>query len=107
MRSRSGGARLPPFDRIVATDSDAHMPPESIIVFVNAQRVDVPPRATALDAVRALSPDIAEQIVTGSRQLADARGLPIGADTPVYGGAIFRVIGGKRGVAASSGDGET
>lgn len=80
------------------------MPPESIIVFINAQRVDVPAGATALDAVRQWNAETAEQIASGSRQLSDARGLPIASDTPVYGGAIFRVIGGRRGVSSPIGD---
>ena len=83
------------------------MPPESIIVFVNAQRVDVPPGSTALDAVRRWNVDSADQIASGVRQLSDARGLPISAASPVYGGAIYRVIGGRRGVTEPPGGDET
>lgn len=75
------------------------MLPDTIIVFVNAERVDVPRGSTALDAVRAWNPESAEQIASGKRQLADARGLPIGADSLAYSGAIYRVIGGRRGLA--------
>lgn len=82
------------------------MTPESIVVFVNAQRVDVPPGSTALDAVRVWNADSAAQVASGARQLADARGLPIGADSPVYGGAIYRVIGGRRGTSDASDVGE-
>lgn len=74
--------------------------PDHVIVFVNAQRVEVAPGSTALDAVRAWNGDTAEQVIRGERQLSDARGLPIAADTPVYGGAIFRVVGGRRGIDA-------
>jgi hypothetical protein len=74
--------------------------PDSIIVFINAERVEVPAGSTALDAVRLWNPATAEQIVSGARQLSDARGLPIGGDSAVYGGAIYRVIGGRRGITA-------
>lgn len=74
--------------------------PDHVIVFVNAQRVEVSPGSTALDAVRAWNDDTAERVTRGERQLSDARGLPIAADSPVYGGAIYRVIGGRRGVEA-------
>ncbi len=74
------------------------MPPERVVVFINAQRVEVPPGATALDAVRVWSAEFAEQVAGGARTLSDARGLPIGAESPVYGGAIYRVTGGRRGV---------
>jgi hypothetical protein len=83
------------------------MPPDSIIVFINAQRVDVPAGSTALDAVRRWNAESAAQIASGTRQLSDARGLPIDADTLVYGGAIFRVTGGRRGVAAAPGGDES
>jgi hypothetical protein len=82
------------------------MSPESIIVFINAQRVDVPAGTTALDAVRKWNAESAVQITSGSRQLSDARGLPIDAESPVYGGAIYRVIGGRRRPSDASGGDE-
>jgi hypothetical protein len=77
------------------------MPPDTIVVFIDAERVEVPPGSTALDAVRRWNPDTAEQVASGARQLSDARGLPLGADSAVYGGAIYRVIGGRRGTAGA------
>lgn len=74
---------------------------DPIIVFVNAQRVEVPPGTTALDAVRRWDAGTAEQIAAGQRQLSDARGLPISTESTVYGGAIYRVIGGRRGTDAA------
>lgn len=81
------------------------MPPDTVVVFINAQRVEVAPGATALDAVRVWSAESAEQVAGGARTLSDARGLPIGAETPAYSGAIYRVTGGRRGVgdAATTG----
>jgi hypothetical protein len=79
---------------------------DPIVIFVNAQRVEVPPGTTALDAVRRWDPATAAQIDAGDRQLSDARGLPISGDSTVYGGAIYRVIGGRRGPDTPPGDAE-
>jgi hypothetical protein len=76
------------------------MTAEPIIVFVNATRVEVPPGVTALEAVRRWDAGIAAQITAGDRTLSDARGLPLPAESLVYGGAIYRVIGGRRGAGA-------
>ncbi|MCA2985457.1 hypothetical protein [Gemmatimonas sp.] len=61
-------------------------------VFVNERGVSVPAGTVALDAVRALFPDDADGLASGRLRLTDSRGLPIAADTPVVGGAIFRVV---------------
>lgn len=61
-------------------------------VFVNERGVSVPVGATALDAVRQLFPDDADGVSAGRLRLTDSRGLPVTADTPVTGGAIFRVV---------------
>lgn len=63
-----------------------------IRVFVNERGVTVPSGSVALDAVRALFPEDAEGITAGRLRLTDSRGLPVAADTPVHGGAIFRVV---------------
>lgn len=67
--------------------SNAH-----VRVFVNERGVSVPAGATALEAVRLLFPDDADGVAAGQRRLTDSRGLPVPADTPVVGGAIFRVV---------------
>jgi hypothetical protein len=61
-------------------------------VFVNERGVTVPSGSSALDAVRVLFPDDAEGIESGRLRLTDSRGLPTPAETPVNGGAIFRVV---------------
>ncbi|MDQ3950171.1 MAG: hypothetical protein M3282_07480 [Gemmatimonadota bacterium] len=61
-------------------------------VFVNGVGLDVPPGATALDAVRGWSADAADAVVRGASIITDSRGLPAPADAPVQAGAIFRVI---------------
>ncbi len=66
--------------------------PTDVRVYVNERGVSLPPGTTALDAVRALSPEQAAQIAVGHSRLADSRGLPIAADTPLTTGAIFRVV---------------
>lgn len=64
-------------------------------VYVNGRGVDVDATATAIDAVRAFDPATAEQVVLGTRALADSRGIAALATAPVYGGAIFRVVSGR------------
>ena len=61
-------------------------------VYVNERGVSVPTGAVALDAVRALFPEQADAIDAGRSRVTDSRGLPIAADTPLHGGAIFRVL---------------
>ena len=65
-------------------------------VYVNSTGLDVPAGATALDAVRAWNPTAADEVALGDRVIADSRGLPASPDTPVHGGAIFRVLPARR-----------
>ena len=67
----------------------------TVRVYVNARGVDVPPDATALDAVRAHDPAAADAVAAGARAIVDSRGLPAPPDARVHGGAIFRVVGGR------------
>jgi hypothetical protein len=61
-------------------------------VYVNSTGLDVPPGATALDAVRAWNATAADEVAIGERVIADSRGLPTPPDSPAHGGAIFRVL---------------
>jgi len=65
-------------------------------VYVNAVPLDVPDGSTALDAVRAWDAAAADAVARGEKVLADSRGLPASPDTPLYGGAIFRVLPARR-----------
>lgn len=67
-------------------------PPRPVRVYVNALPIDVPAGATALAAVRALNAVLADAVAAGEQAIADSRGLPIASETPVHGGAIFRLI---------------
>ena len=66
--------------------------PTDVRVYVNERGVSVPIGSVALDAVRALFPQDADAITAGTLRLTDSRGLPIAADIPLSGGAIFRVV---------------
>lgn len=66
--------------------------PESVRVYVNERGVSVPFGSVALDAVRALFPEQADGVASGALHLTDSRGLPVSHDTPLAGGAIFRVV---------------
>jgi hypothetical protein len=65
-------------------------------VYVNATGLDVPPGATALDAVRAWNPAAADEVALGQRVIADSRGLETSPDSPAHGGAIYRVLPARR-----------
>lgn len=60
-------------------------------VYVNAAGVTVPAGATALDAVRAHDPSLADAVEAGSRVITDSRGLPIERSEKAYAGAIYRL----------------
>jgi hypothetical protein len=70
---------------------------ESIRVYVNGEPVDVAPGTTAIDAIGEWDPAATAQIHAGTRMIVDNRGLPAQPDSPVYGGAIFRVVSGRQG----------
>ena len=65
-------------------------------VYVNAAPLDLPEGSTALDAVRAWNAAAADAVAVGEKVLADSRGLPAAPDTPLHGGAIFRVLPARR-----------
>lgn len=65
---------------------------QSLRVFVNAEGVDVPAGASALDCVRAWRGDEADAVASGKRVITDSRGLPIGAETPARAGSIYRTV---------------
>ena len=77
--------------------------PDTLRVFVNERGLDVPPGATALDAVRARDTHEGERVAAGERQITDRRGLPVAADAPAYGGAIYRTVAARRVPAAEGG----
>lgn len=66
--------------------------PETLRVFIDARGVDVPPGATAIDAVRAYDPAIADAVRGGQKILTDSRGLPVDPSVALESGAIFRLI---------------
>ncbi|MBW7934803.1 MAG: hypothetical protein H3C62_14580 [Gemmatimonadaceae bacterium] len=79
------------------------MTDQTLTVFVNAHAVQVPPGATALDAVRTFDAAEGEAVAAGRRGVTDSRGLPVAADTAVHGGAIYRLVSAR---AARSEDAE-
>jgi hypothetical protein len=68
----------------------------SIRVYVGSAAVVVERGSTALDAVSALDPGKAARIASGESMITDSRGLPVDADSPVFEGAIFRVVNARR-----------
>ncbi|HEX6313376.1 MAG TPA: hypothetical protein VFZ73_00895 [Gemmatimonadaceae bacterium] len=74
---------------------------DSIRAYVNGKGVDVPAGASALDAVRAFDPAMAEQVAAGDRALTDSRGLPLESSAVLNGGSIIRIVSGRRRGAAA------
>ena len=68
----------------------------SVRVYVNGDPVDVAPAATALDAITDWDAASAAEVRAGSRVVVDNRGLPVPADSPVYWGAIFRIVSARQ-----------
>lgn len=64
-------------------------------VYVNGRGVDVPAGATTLGALHIAAPEAAHAVLTGTRAVTDSRGLPADLGAPVYGGAIFRLVGAR------------
>ncbi len=65
---------------------------ETVRVFIDDRAVSVPPGATVLAAVSRLDPSLAERIQVGSAYLTDGRGIRLEASSPVFAGAIIRVV---------------
>lgn len=66
--------------------------PDSLRVYVNERGVSVPHGSVAVDAVRALFPDLATEVAAGRQRLTDSRGLPVEATQALVGGSIYRVV---------------
>lgn len=78
---------------------------EPLRVFVNGSGVSVPMGSTVIDAVAAADPAAAEAVRAGTRLVADSRGIPVAADTPLSGGYVMRLVSARqRTGAADAGD---
>ena len=65
---------------------------ETIRVFVNTGRVDLPAGANVVDAVRAADPSLVDKISSGAAYVTDGRGIEIDPSTLLESGAILRVV---------------
>lgn len=66
--------------------------PDSLRVYVNERGVSVPFGSVAVEAVRALFPELAAEVDAGRQRLTDSRGLPVDAQQALVGGSIYRVV---------------
>lgn len=73
----------------------------TVRVYFNGRGVDAPADGSTLDALRIWDEIVAGEVASGTRALADSRGLPADPAAAVYGGAIFRVVSGRAREAAS------
>ena len=65
---------------------------ETVRVFVNGCGLDAPAGGVAIDAVSVHSPSDAAAVADGSLVITDSRGLPVSADSPLFNGALFRLV---------------
>jgi hypothetical protein len=65
---------------------------ETVRVFVNGRGLDAPAGGTAIDAVAIHSADDAAAVAEGRMIVTDSRGLPVPGDTPLFNGALFRLV---------------
>jgi hypothetical protein len=64
----------------------------TVRVFVNGKGYDAAPGGTALDAVALHAAADVASVRAGALLVTDSRGLPIAADTPLFNGAVLRLI---------------
>ncbi|HEV8600328.1 MAG TPA: hypothetical protein VGQ69_13280 [Gemmatimonadales bacterium] len=65
---------------------------EPIRVFIDDHPVSVSPGTTSLAAVARFNPSLVERIQSGSAYLTDGRGIRMDPLSPVFAGAILRVV---------------
>ncbi|MCE9602663.1 MAG: (2Fe-2S)-binding protein [Gemmatimonadetes bacterium] len=69
---------------------------EPLRVFVNGTGVSVPAGSTVIDAVAAADSAAAAEVRGGTRVVADSRGIPVAADTPLSGGYVMRLVSARQ-----------
>lgn len=69
---------------------------ELLRVFLNGTGVSVPAGSTVIDAVAAADPAAAADVRAGTRLVADSRGIPVAADTPLSGGYVMRLVSARQ-----------
>ena len=75
---------------------------DTMPVFVNERRVEVPRGATAAAAVAGFDPALGARVETLS--ITDARGLPLAPDAVLTTGAILRVAASARRAGGADAD---
>ena len=65
---------------------------ETLRVFVNGRGFDAARGDTALDAVALHAAGDAERVRAGELLVTDSRGLPVPADSPMFNGAVLRLV---------------
>ena len=65
---------------------------DTVRVFVNGKGFDAAAGGTALDAVALHAAADARRVRAGELLVPDSRGLPVSADTPMFNGAVLRLV---------------
>jgi hypothetical protein len=64
---------------------------DTIPIFINERPVRAPRGATLGQVLAEHDPELLAELLGGTAQATDARGLPVDPDLPVHAGAIRRV----------------
>ena len=75
---------------------------ESVTVFINERAFRVRPGLPAAEALAQFDPGLREELRSGAAYLTDGRGIRIGGEVPLSGGAIIRVVRSTRGPRAEA-----
>jgi hypothetical protein len=77
---------------------------DTIPVFVNEHRLEVPRGATAAGAAACFDPALAARPSATAVTITDARGLPVAPDAVLAPGAILRVVASARRAGGADAD---
>ena len=65
---------------------------DTVRVFVNGKGFDATAGGTIIDAIALHASEDAERVRDGSLLVTDSRGLPVPFDTPLFNGAVLRLV---------------
>ncbi len=65
---------------------------ETVRVFVNGKGLDAPAGGTAADAIAVHSASDADRVRDQLLLITDSRGIAVPAATPLFNGAVFRLV---------------
>lgn len=65
---------------------------QTLPIFINGSTVQAPTGSSLGGVLAEQFPELFTDLMDGSGQVTDARGLPVDPDAPVHAGAIYRIF---------------